>query len=297
MAMNILTILQNEYMRDFILARAKTYGKYTGLPSEWIPTIIEILTNMSYDSELAIKAVQKEFPQLINTSSEYHEKLRKYRIRKVEQIAERINPFLKNGTVLDFGGQTTDLLEALINKNERISQGFVNGINKDEIIQNESEKIAFTEQISLSETTLGTKSVDTIIVSLVLHHMNVQEREKLINHFTKILKKKGILILIEDTFSETRVQRECDSITDMFLNKFSFEEKMQLLSFLDWQGNRLTRPHPSVPLHYTFKSIEGWCQLFKTFGFNLTNEQFFCNVDEDSIDLIPPKAFMVFRLN
>jgi SAM-dependent methyltransferase len=290
---NPLSILKNIKFKKFILDRSLYYGRLTGLPSEWLPGIIETLYHNSDEPELAIKKIHQKFPGHLLSGSDYQSRLRKYRFRKIKILAARLRPHLKGPVMLDFGGQTADLFDEVEKGNPDIEKFYVTGINKDESLPGGSKHVEFLTQPCLYATPLSSDCVDTIILSLVMHHIACQE--DLLKHLAYILKPAGRIILIEDSYPENYSDPDADEIIKRF---FSFNEdyKFGLLSFFDWQGNRITRSHPAVPMVYNYKTMEKWQRLFNKFGFTTKYKKFIGKIDNDQIDLLSPKAFFVFEI-
>ncbi|NQU73294.1 MAG: methyltransferase domain-containing protein [Candidatus Omnitrophica bacterium] len=292
-----LAILKNPHLKEFIINRQKKYWTLANLSVEKIDQIIEILEQNANNPEEAIKEVQKAFPELTDYNSVYAEALRLFRHSKVKYLAERLKPFIRGPTVLDFGGQTTDmseeLMQVLVDTQNQIEKAIISDFVPPET-DSANPNIRFVTQPSVDNTSLEPNSVDTIIISLVLHHIASHFRQDILSHLLNILRPGGHVIIIEDSYpEEADYATDPDKLIKQFLS-FSHEEKKKLLVFFDWFGNRLTRYHPNVPLPYSFETMRYWQAIFESFGFQTIKADFIQQTDE-KLDLMPPKAFLVFK--
>jgi len=289
----ILEVLSNEKLRKNISKRLNFYWKIINLPYQWIDPILKILLENKENEDLAIRKVRNEFPGLIQRDSpEYSQKLTQWRKRKVRNLAKKLNNYIVGDFVADIGGRSTDFAEQIISFNQNIKKFYVTdlGLFSSEL---ENNKISFLVQPSKTALPFKKDSVHTIILSMVLHHLKSTEQEKLISNAVFSLRKKGRIILIEDTYPEiNNIKKQNKNINDFL--KFSSREKKNILSFYDWFGNRLMRNRDQISLVYNYKSIEKWKKFFERHGMKGIFLEF-VKEDKSNLSLFPPKAIIVFE--
>lgn len=149
-------------------------------------------------------------------------------------------------------------------------------------MQSSSTKIPFTE-----------KSLDTILLSMVLHHLEKKQQKEMINNLVAYLKNRGRIILIEDSFPEKTNIKEYDKITQDFL-KFKSRDKKRILYFYDWFGNRLMRNRENIPLFYNYKTMEEWKKIFEKYKMKQIKSEFI-KENKSHPDIFPPKAILIFQ--
>ena len=154
-----------------------------------------------------------------------------------------------------------------------------------------NHKITFVVQPSATELPFKEK-IDTIIFSMMLHHLNDRDQKELIKNAISSLNKDGLIILIEDTYPEKIDYKEEKTIKE-FLG-FNSKEKEKILSFYDWFGNRLMRNRDNIPMEFNYKTMEEWTKFFEEYGVEQINSEFI-KKNQQNPDLFPPKAIIVFK--
>ncbi len=289
----ILRVLLNESLRKNIKERLENYWKEAGLPYQWIETILKILSKYDYNEDLAIKKIRKKFPSISNKNSvDYSKKLKDFRKIKTKNLAKRIKNDVAGRLITDVGGRTDDFIEQILILNKKIEKAYVTDLCSF-TTRSKNPKINFVVQSSSTKIPFNEKSIDTIIFSMVLHHLNKKQQKEMINNSISYLKKNGIIIIIEDTFPEKINAKGYDKITQNFL-KFNVHDKKRILSFYDWFGNKLMRNRDNIPLFYNYKTMEEWKKLFEGYGIKQIKSEFI-KWDKSNPDLFPPKAIIVFQ--
>jgi SAM-dependent methyltransferase len=290
---NFLTILQDKEAIKNIEERLKEYWKTMNLPYSWIPKIIKILSGNVYDENLAVSKIRKEFPNLTNKNSKnYSEKLKQFRKKKVMNLSKRIGKTISGDSIADIGGRADDFMEQILKENKDIKRAYVTDIGTFSE-RSKNPRINFVVQPSLNKTPFQKESVDNVILSLILHHMEEDDQKLLIQHLATILKKKGRLILIEDSYPENCGGNNLSENIKKFLS-FDKETKMKILSFYDWFGNKIMRNRDNIALTFNYKTMEKWRNLFEREGLKIIHSEFIGKSPEN-LDLFPPKVFMIFE--
>lgn len=290
---NFLALLQDKEATKNIEERLKEYWKAMKLPFHWIPKIIKILSEHVHDENLAVSKIRKEFPDFADKySRNYSEKLEQFRKKKVINLSKRINKIIFGDSIVDIGGRADDLMEQILNENKTLKRAYVTDIGTFSE-RSKNPKINFVVQPSLNKTPFQKENIDNVILSLILHHLEEDDQKLLIQHIANILKKKGKLILIEDSYPENYEDNNFSRSIKKFLS-FNKETKMKILSFYDWFGNRVMRNRDNIALAFNYKTMEKWKSLFEKEGLKIIHSEFIGRSPKN-LDLFPPKAFMVFE--
>jgi len=292
---NILAVLSNENLRKNIKERLENYWKSAKLPFQDIGAILKILSKYKYNEDLAIKEVRREFPSLLNKdSSDYSKRLEDFRKIKVKNLTRRIKKDISGKLIADIGGRADDFVEQILHSNKEIKKAYVTDLCSF-TTRSKNPKIDFVVQSSSTKIPFSENTIDTILLSMVLHHLKKRQQKEIIKNLTFYLKDKGRIILIEDTFPEKINLRGYDKITKCFL-KFRFRDKKRILCFYDWFGNRLMRNRDNIPLFYNYKTMEKWKKIFERYGMKQIRKEF---IKENKFypDIFPPKAILIFQKN
>lgn len=290
---NTLGILSIKEARENIEERLESYWKSMDLPFSWISPILSILEDNIDNENLAVLKIRNKFPLLGNKDSlNYSKKLIQFRKKKVKNLAKRINRFMIKDSVADIGGRTDDFMEEILKLNNSIKKAYVTDIGAFSE-RSKNPKIDFIVQPSLAKTPFSENSLSNIILSLTLHHMDNLDQELFIKHLVNILRNKGRLILIEDSYPEKYANNNLSQNIKKFL---SFEEsiKMKIISFYDWFGNKIIRGRDNIALTFNYKTMEEWKNIFERSGLKLIFLDFI-GKNPKNLDLFPPKAVMVFE--
>jgi len=194
--------------------------------------------------------------------------------------------------IADIGGRTDDFVEQMLLLNKKIKKAYVTDLCSF-TTRSKNHKINFVVQSSLTKMPFIDKTIDTIILSMVLHHLKRKHQKEMVKNLISSLSKKGGIILIEDTYPEKINLNEYDKITKDFL-KFRPSDKKRILYFYDWFGNRLMRNRDNISLFYNYRTMEEWKKLFEKFGMRQIKSDFI-KKNESRPDIFPPKAIMVFQ--
>lgn len=289
----VLTVLLNEDLRKNIRERLENYWKCINLPYQWINPILKILFKYYYDEDLAIEKIRKEFPSIQNKNSlDYSMKLKNFREMKVKNLAQKIKKDITGKVIVDIGGRSDDFVEEIISLNKKIEKAYVTDLGSF-TARSKNLKVSFIVQASPTKIPFNEKSIDTIILSMVLHHLRKKQQTKIIKNLILCLKNKGKIILIEDTYPERINSNGYDQITKDFL-KLKSNDKKRILYFYDWFGNRLMRNRDNIPLFYNYRTMEEWKKFFENYKIKQIKSEFI-KESKSNPDLFPPKAIIVFQ--
>jgi deoxycytidylate deaminase/SAM-dependent methyltransferase len=290
---NVLEVLREDSLKKNINERLEKYWKNINLPYKWINPILNTLLKYSYNEDIAVNKVRKKFPGITNKESiNYSKKLREFRSIKVKNLAERIKEDISGDVIVDVGGRSNDFIEQILLLKKGIKKAYVTDID---FFSSESKnhKIKFIIQESNTKIPFKKNSINTFILSMVLHHLKGMDQRNLIKNIASSLKEKGKVILIEDSYPGKETIEEYNRNITEFL-KFNTEDKKKILSFYDWFGNRLMRNRDNMPLFYRYRSMEEWKEIFEGEGLIEVKSEF---IHENLLkpDIFPPKAILIFK--
>ncbi len=289
----VLTVLLNKNLKKNIKERLEDYWKRAKLPYQWINSILDILLKQPHNEDLAVKEIRKKFPSISNKNSfDYSKKLKNFRKIKIKNLAKTISKEIFGKVIADIGGRSDDFVEQIILSNKKIEKAYVTDLYSF-TAQSKNSKINFIVQSLPTKVPFNENTVDTIILSMVLHHLEKKHQKAMIENLILCLKNKGRIILIEDAYPEKTNLRGHNKITKDFL-KFRATDKMKILYFYDWFGNRLMRNRDNLHLFYSYRTMEEWKKIFEMHKMKQISSKF-VKADKFNPSLFPPKAIMVFQ--
>ncbi len=283
--------LKDKATNQFLKMMLTSYWKKVSLPYERLDDIFDLLEKHGDDGELAMILLHEKYPDMADPSSSFSANYKKARAKKFQSYAQSLLPHIKEGVLLDFGAGDTQLALRLVDLNPNITQSYATDIFPFTPTTTHP-KVSFLQQKAPDETPFTEESVDTVILSTVLHHITPKVRRSLLEHLYSILKPCGRVILVEDSFPSIPPMSRNDIETAFF--SLSPSQRRDVLCFLDWWGNRLMKNRAEIPLPCTFKTTEEWVALFKDFGFKVMKSDFE-GFPPIYTHMVSPKAVLVFE--
>ena len=290
---NHLAILRDAQLKMFIEDLLQKYWEISKLPVNRLSPMLNILATYSDEPEFALQLVQEMFPDLTDRQSDFYATYQEARSAKFRKFSRSLVPYIKGSVLADIGGEDTRLVEVLTTMIPSLKKAYVTDINMPK--QNpENEKIEFLWQPRPERTPLDNETVDSIILSTMLHHIDPFVRLKLVTHLKEVLRNGGRLILIEDTYPEHPSEKDMHNALDERFLAFSNGDKKEILSFFDWWGNRLMKNSRDIPLPCTFKSMEEWENYFDEIGLKLVQKQYL-GIPDMHTHIMAPKGILIFE--
>lgn len=290
---NHLAILRDPQLRMFIEDLLQKYWEISKLPVNRLDPMLNILAAYSDEPEFALQLVQEMFPDLTDRQSDFYSAYQEARSAKFRKFSRSLVPYIKGTVLADVGGEDTRLVDVLTTMNPSLKKAYVTDINMSKQKPGNS-KIEFLWQPRPERTPLGDGTVDSIILSTMLHHIDPFVRLKLVTHLKEVLRDGGRLILIEDTYPEHPADKDIHNVLDERFLAFSDTDKKEILSFLDWWGNRLMKNSRDIPLPCTFKSMEEWEEYFAEIGLKLVQKQYL-GIPDMHTHIMAPKGILIFE--
>jgi len=283
--------LKDGKTKQFLKTMLSSYWKKVGLPHERLDDIFELLTEYGHDGELSMILLHEKYPDMADSSSPFSANYKKARAKKFQAYAKSLLPHIKEGVLLDFGAGDVQLVSTLVGLDSTITQAYATDIFP-YVPASTHPKISFLQQATPDSTPFNKESIDTVILSTVLHHITPDVRRSLISHLYSILKPGGRVILVEDSFPLTSPEARNDLEAAFF--SLSPKQRKDALCFLDWWGNRLMKNRAEIPLPCTFKTTEEWVFFFKDFNFTPIKNDFE-GFPPIYTHMVSPKAILVFE--
>lgn len=289
----LLTILRDPQLRMFVEDLLKKYWEISKLPAGRLGPMLNILSSYSDEPEFALQLVQEKFQDITDPYSEFYITYQEARSAKFRKFSRSLVPYIKGSVLADIGGEDTKLVEVLTSMIPSLQKAYVTDINMAKQ-QSSNSKIEFLLQSDDERTPLKKGTVDSVILSTMLHHIDPYVRLKLVTHLKEVLREGGRLILIEDTFPENPSEKDINNSLDERFLAFSDTKKKEILSFLDWWGNRLMKNSRDIPLPCTFKSMEEWEDYFAEIGLKLVQKQYL-GIPDMHTHIMAPKGILIFE--
>lgn len=290
---NHLAILRDPQLRMFIEDLLQKYWEISRLPVSRLDPMLNILAAYSDEPEFALQLVQEMFPDLTDRQSDFYSAYQDARSAKFRKFSRSLVPYIKGTVLADVGGEDTKLVDVLTTMIPTLKKAYVTDINMSKQMPS-NEKIEFLWQPLPEKTPLDNGTVDSIILSTMLHHIDPFVRLKLVTHLKEVLRDGGRLILIEDTYPEHPADKDIHNALDERFLAFSDPNKKEILSFLDWWGNRLMKNSRDIPLPCTFKSMEEWEDYFAEIGLKLVQKQYL-GIPDMHTHIMAPKGILIFE--
>jgi SAM-dependent methyltransferase len=288
-----LKLLIDPEMRIFVEDLLFKYWEISQLPTQRLTQMLNILSAYWEEPEFALQLVQEAFPDLTMRQSSFYDAYQKARAAKFRKYSRSLVPYIKGSVLADVGGEDSRLVEVLTSMIPEVEKAYVTDINMPRH-ESGNPKIEFLWQSLPEKTPLEKESVDSVILSTVLHHINPFVRLQLVIHLKEILRNGGRLILIEDTYPENPTEMDIHNSLDERFLSFGDHQKKQIISFLDWWGNRLMKNSRDIPLPCTFKSMEEWETYFSEVGLKLV-EKHYLGIPDMHTHVMAPKGILIFE--
>lgn len=193
----------------------------------------------------------------------FNEGLSNYKNESLKRSIKIIGCNNFEGIVLDLGANDNLLGKVLKETQKTVKKVIGVDIKKRNPYINEPF-VSFVLQDSLSKIPVESLSIDSIVIRFALHHMDFDNQQKIIQEAYRVLKNRGKLIIVEDTF--------CEEYTPILHNRLSFEfqklsynSKLLVLSFLDASSCFIYEEE--MPFYFSYRSIEEWRKILEEAGF------------------------------
>lgn len=190
------------------------------------------------------------------------EKLVDYKTKSLLRTLFMVSAELFEGTIVDIGAGDNSLGKEIIEKCAKVTK--VIGIDIDDSGVYKNQRLEFIKMMNEGKIDLE-ECAHVVIFRFSLHHMKRDIQKKLLNEAYRILKKDGILIIIEDTFSGEQTPVFDNESQEEFMKLGSTEKYIKAMSYMDASSCFLFKE--VMPFTFGFRSIEEWKELIFNCGF------------------------------
>jgi 2-polyprenyl-3-methyl-5-hydroxy-6-metoxy-1,4-benzoquinol methylase len=161
---------------------------------------------------------------------------------------------------------------------------------KDIVKENENRIEFHVVKDDMFSSFIKTYNPDTLILTYVMHHMELPTQHKYMKNLFDIMHPGATLIIVEDSYSTILPPdfKQDDLLEFMALSE---EEKRDVLTIHDWVFN-IFLERRAMPIPSTYRTVEGWESFFSEIGFNIVSKRF---IGWSGIDLFSPEGLLVLK--
>lgn len=283
---NPLAVFSDQASRLFL--NAAFFETYTRLEisKHTIQGLLNILSKQrNKKQEKALKSIWAYI-----STTEFADIFQRYDSKQsLKRKLEIIRKFVKGPFVADIGCGTGGLSEAIVQNITGVRRIIATDLIDRFNISN--NLVEFRLQPQEDKLSIDNNTIDTAVLSYVLHHIEKEDQITLLKDINRILKIGGILIVLEDTFSNKLKPINNSVLLTNYLKLDEIKRK-SVLSFCDWLNNTVFGKL-NIPVPFTFKNIEEWERIFEQVGFSLVDKQFL-GIDKCNLNFTP-RGIMVFE--
>ena len=159
------------------------------------------------------------------------QKLASYKVKSLFRTMFMVPAELFEGIVVDIGAGNNSFGKAVVEKCSKVTK--VVGVDIDDINVYKNDKLEFIKSEDKNKVNLPGDYADVVIFRFSLHHMGRDTQKKLLTEAYRILKKRGSLIIVEDTFSVIKASIFDNELLDKFMKLGSNEKYIKAISYMD----------------------------------------------------------------
>lgn len=242
---------------ELIAATLTSGWRAHGLPADRIAGILAAVSRCG-DSDSALAAVAEQVPEL--SQPIFAECYSRARAAKFDTFAALLDADVRAGYVVDVGAGDRQLLH-------RLAAGKAGTWVATDVAGEDIDDggVSFRRQTSPDRLPVPDGSATTVIATGMLHHVPKAIRRRLLGAFHRALTRGGRLVIVEDTFPDA--DWEPRNPWDARFADLGSADRMRLLAWTDWWGNRVLKGRPREPLPCTFLTMSGWERTLSDAGF------------------------------
>lgn len=114
---------------------------------------------------------------------------------------------------------------------------------------------------------------DHITLTWVLHHMEDDQQKRYLRALYEVLGEGSVMVILEDAYSEI-IPPESGLESWEEFKTWDIEDRQKIMGAYDWIANRVFSMRSSMPVPFTYRTVEDWTGLFEDIGFTVTKSRF-----------------------
>ncbi len=256
-------ILADKEVREFIVTNLKQSLASIGFKSD----LIQDLTDNLHDLDVGgfVKKHESELKH-VHDNLFFNDAAKEY-------FSKHVVPEVpKSEVVLDLGcgpGILAGLLAESENFNKVLAwdiKAYSTWENSDNIQFAEVSEEQFPKMIEDAKP-------DSITLTWVLHHMEFDEQERYLSYLRNGIEKGTRVVFLEDTYSTKLLPRDGVELHNEFMKRDEAQRK-NIMAVYDWVANRVLARRGTIPIPFTFRSLEEWKDFCAQYGFKTVKQKY-----------------------
>ncbi len=134
-------------------------------------------------------------------------------------------------------------------------------------------RIGFRVQRSSDKLPFEDGTVDRATKNHIMHHAG-ENVLALAKATYDALKVGGLLVVLEDGWSESQRPTDSLEVLDAFFTLSTDAQRYEVVAFLDWWMNHLVKGVFAMPMPESHQTLEGWVDLYTKVGFKVVHAAF-----------------------
>lgn len=211
------------------------------------------------------KSRREEFGQL-----NLEQKLVSYKVKSLFRTMFMVSADLFEGIIVDIGAGNNSFGKIVVEKCSKVTK--VVGVDIEDINAYKNKQLEFVKSKDKKRIDLPGDYADIVIFRFSLHHMDRDTQKKLLTEAYRILKKRGSLIIVEDTFSVKKAPIFDNELLNKFMGLGSNEKYIKAISYMDASSCFLYKE--VMPFTFEFRCMEDWEEILLDCGYKGIDSRF-----------------------
>jgi SAM-dependent methyltransferase len=199
----------------------------------------------------------------------------------------------KDGKVLDIGcgfGTLIQILKERGTHSELIGIDIKSSPDWDTLSKSNVRLQIVSEDSFLSF--INTEAPDSVVMTWTLHHMKYDEQKRYLKALSNTLKEGAKVIILEDSYATT-LKPETGEETSRAFMELRADDKQKVMGALDWIANCILSKRTTMPVPFSYRTLEDWSNLLEGVGFTVQKMRFLGFPENRDVD--NPQSVIVAR--